>query len=283
MSVFSTTSHSPTSSTLLPINDGGSTDTVVRKSDVPLLLDPLSVSYLPTSFSISFGNGTVATAIGHGLTATSHIQVKAFIFQDSDLIRSCVSHSAFTEQNCHILTTNTGCAIIHIPTGNIVNFTPKLSTDRLWPFSVNSNGYSHTVVHNQLDAKRILHAWETFCCSPTSSFLKALRKAYFIYPGITAKMFYDNMPSRPASALGHLDRQRMYYKSRKPKIHFENLPTEDPDTNFSSDITAETSLCFYSVLNPRADESPGIYADRTGRFPFITATFIGSFVVFEWL
>ena len=283
MSVFNTTSHSPTSPTLLPINDGGSTDTVVRKSDVSLLLDPASVSYSPDSFSISFGNGTVATAIGQGLTATSYIQVKAYIFQDSDLIRSCISHSAFTEQNCNILSTNTGCTITHIPTGNIVNFTSKLPTDRLWPFSVNSNGYSHTVVHNQLDAERTLHAWETFCCTPTSSFLKALRKSFFIYPGISAKMFYDNMPSRPTSSSGHLDRQRMHYKSRKPKIHFDNLPPDDPDPTFSSsETTTDIPTYFYSVLDPRADEIPGIYADGTGRFPFITASGYKLILVWEF-
>ena len=279
-SVIHTIVSSPTSTIQVPINDGGSTNTFIRKSDVPLLLDPTTVIYDSTIFHVAFGNGTTASAIGQGKTNTPFVQAKAYIFKDEDLLRSCISHADFTEQGCDITETADGCTITHIATGNIVNFTPKDQTERLWPFLTAPSGSSFTVVHHQLDAERVLHDWETFCCAPTSAFLKALRKSYFSLPNITAKMVHENMPYRPASALGHLDRTRMHYKSRKkPKISFNDLPPANSDDEIP---ILEDLVCHYTVLDPRADEDPTIYADGTGRFPFITASGYKLMLVWEF-
>ena len=278
-----TTSLSPTSPTLFPINDGGSTNTFIRLADVSLLLDPTSVTKSST-FTVQFGNGDIAAAIGEGLTNTPFVQAKAYIFKDTDLIRSCISHADFTEQGCVILETAEGCTISQVATGNIVNYTPKNHSERLWPFRPMASGASHTVVHHQLNAERVLHAWETFCCAPPSSVLSALRQSYFVLPNITAKMFYENLPSRPASALGHLDRTRMHYNSRvKPKTDFDNLPPVTVENDIpTSDIPPDEPTCFYSVLDPRADEVPGIFADGTGRFPFLTLSGYKLILVWEF-
>jgi len=216
--------------------------------------------------SVIFGNGTTRTAIGSGLTNTNIVQVKAFIFRDEDLLRTLFAHADFTEKDCTITIDKKGCTIIHTPTGGVVNFTPKTADSRLWPFEIDSDHSAHSnfVSRNQIDADRVMEAYEAFGCPPLSSFYRAVKDNYFSWPGLTAKMIYDNVPIKPATAIGHLDRNRKGKGSTKKKNSHQHLLSDITHPVYDSDDSHD---CFFTFIQP---SESGLFADATGRFSFST-------------
>jgi hypothetical protein len=202
-------------------------------------------------------------AIGSGKTNTNIVQVKAFIFDDNDLIRSLISHADFAELDCTITVDKKGCTIIHNPTGGLVNFTPKSEDSRLWPFHIDT-GEANFVTRNQIDADRVMEAYEAFGCLPISSFYNAVNLGYFIWPGLTAKMIYDNVPIKPATSKGHLDRNRKGKSSTKKKKLDSHRRLLDNPMTFDSD---DSHNCFFTFVEP---SDAGLFADATGRFSFTT-------------
>jgi hypothetical protein len=121
-----------------------------------------------------------------------------------------------------------------------------------------------------------MEAYEAFGCLPISSFYNAVNKAFFIWPGLTAKMIYDNIPIKSATPKGHLDRNRKGKNSTKKKqLLSHQLLLKNPIT-FDSDDSAN---CFFTFVEP---SNAGLFADATGRFSFNTLSNIKLILIWTY-
>ena len=229
----------PSSQTYATINtlaDTGTTDFLIRSSDIPPHLVPRG----PT-ISVQLPNKECITSLGSVqiLIPQSDVVITAHIVRPEKLSHNLSSISQLCVQGC-AAKFKAGSVEITDRNGRIILSGVKQVHELLWslpiPVSCTSPAYSaaHThsaatssnlAVHNTHDAEFVQFVHAAFGSPSVSTFHRAVRQGYLkAFPRITARMIRRNPPNSMATAMGHLDRVRQGMASTKPSAPSRPLP-----------------------------------------------------------
>lgn len=285
-STFSTSSAHPARPML---KDTGCTDTMLRHSDSSSLTNLCTGGGLP----VQLPNGSIITSTATGtlqLSSSPHVAITAHVFDDNTLSRSLLSISDVCNAGCTATFTSTTATITHDDTGQIIEQSSKLPTDKLWVYTdhptLASTPTAASAIHHEIHADYVKYASKSFGNPADSTFIQAAARGYLgNYPRLTAHMIRNNLPASIESAKGHLDRTRQGLRStNKPKKKRQRR--RSPGTNDSDGVTitpdssTEEYLRSFFGDDDDIDDNDNVitktlpqssltnYSDLTGKFPY---------------
>ena len=292
-------------STAITLADTGTTDFLLRASDIPSHLTPsgakLSV-LLPNNAHIT-SLGSIAITIPN-----SSVTITAHIFHPDSLSHNLSSIPQLCAHGC-TATFRSESMDIADRTGRVILSGTKRPEDLLWTLQLpipalpntsppcllhSSPTSSNFAVHNAHDAEYVQFVHAAFGSPAVSSFHRAVRQGYLrTFPRITARMIRLNPPNSMATAKGHLDRVRQGMTSTQPTppglpppslpfasdFSSESLDSQDgPDPQHSVDLDSDAEHMFTKLI--RVDEAN--HSDLTGRFPITSRRGFAYILVSVW-
>ena len=274
--------------TINTIADTGTTDFLVRASDVPAHLVPCG----PT-ITVCHSNKTRIKSLGSISIPISHSDVVsiAHVIHPNELSHNLSSLSQLCAQGCSA-TFSSNAVTVTDCAGTVILSGAKHSRDLLWtlplplasllpPSSLHHQSAptsTNFAIHNIHDAEFVQFVHASFGSPSVSTFHRAVRQGFLrSFPRITARMIRLNPPNCIATAMGHLDRVRQGMASTKPAAPLRPRPLLpfDPaqqdllDASDYPDITPviptdeDSDHTFIKLI--RVDEAS--HSDLTGRFP----------------
>ena len=200
-----------------PVIDSGTTDTLIRRSDVPV--------NTPTEpYELAFTVASGDTIVSHErctLRAPAAISTKAHILDDDQLARTLVSVSAYTNQGCTVTLTSTDATITKDEV--IILKTTKHPEDKLWSLDAPALHQVPAIAalgqRNEIESDKVRWLHASLGSPPVPTFITALTQGYLRkHPSkVTSKMVKANPPHSLATAKGHLKRIRSGLRSTKQR------------------------------------------------------------------
>ena len=260
----------------LPWLDSGATNPFYRKSDIP---SPTTISHKP--LSVLLPNNAIISSVSTASTSLGNHSYNVNVFNDNDLHHSLEAVATFTNDMHGSVLFNEQGATIYGADNKIINFTPKVLTDRVWTLDRHAlssaspllphPAHAAAVVRHDLHADFVAYAHASFMSPPNHTFSHALKAGWLdSYPRLTYDMFQQNKPLSVACAKGHLDLNRKNQHSTR-SISPDTTKTalsEDPN---NEDTTDDDLLTFnadnvVSMIVPLKDADIN-YSDLPGRYP----------------
>ena len=252
-----------------PIIDSGATDSILRPSDLPSSLGPVTPS---SQFTVEMPNSASISAIGETEIKSAGQKINAHIFNEKDLQLGLIAVADYTSKGLTVSFTDSYHRIAKAD-GTVISQTPKEPGSRLWPAAeieaCNTSALpasASLAIRNESAAEIVLWASATLGNPPASTLERACRHGYLgNYPNLTSKMVRDNWPNTLATAQGHLQMQRQGVQSTKEKPSKTKTPRE---TSPSAKGTHTPCKVETAVFDRNGNV---IFADAAGRFPLATA------------
>ena len=214
-------------------------------------------------------NGARITSIATGNLATPPLLSPVHIFPDDQLDKSLHSVADWTNQGCTVTFTATGMSVLHDASGRVILQSSKQPAARLWDISFDAihknTAVCSNVVSHETNSQFVKYVYASFGSPPPSTFKAAVAKGYLrTYTGLTTALVNKNLPHTPASAKGHLDRNRAGQRSTQPSMSAQlahQSANDTPDDSISLDMDIYTRV--YNINDTSIN-----YSDLPGKFPF---------------
>ncbi len=195
-------SHPLTPTFTTALADSGSTDFLLRASDLPTTLSASG----PT-ISVELPNKTTIHSLGSVdlLIPHSKVHIRAHIFPDNLLQLNIASMSQLCVQGCSATFTATS-VIVTDPTGAVILSGTKRYSELLWHLPIplvasptpppQAHSFTANAIHHQLDADYVQFVHASLGSPCVSTFYKAAQKGYLrTLPRVTARMIKPNPPN----------------------------------------------------------------------------------------
>ena len=215
---YSSPPNSSTYPTISSLADTGTTDFLIRSSDIPPHLTPTGATItvrLPNNAHItSLGSVTVKIP-------NSAVYITAHIFHPDALSHNLSSISQLCVQGCSA-TFRADSVEVSDRDGRVILSGAKQIEDLLWNLPIpiptclpppppspphSAPTSAHFAIHNAHDAEYVKFVHASFGSPAVSTFHRAVRQGFLrSFPRITARMIRLNPPNSIATAKGHLDR-----------------------------------------------------------------------------
>ena len=296
-----TTPKSPTCTTINTVADTGTTDFLVKSSDIPPYLVPAGPAItvgLPNKAQIT-SLGSIRIPIPH-----SDIIITAHVIHPSKLSHNLSSVSQLCVQGCSATFTSNAVKVMD-KHGTVILSGSKNLHDLLWSLPLpiptpdsahppqSSLPLSNFAIHNTHDAEFVQFVHAAFGSPAVSTFHRAVRQGYLkSFPRITARMIRRNPPNPIATAMGHLDRVRQGMASTKPsapslaipQVPFDVDEQDALDPSDTPDISAiiesDNDFDHPYIKLIRVDEAN--HSDLTGKFPLSSRRGFVYFLISVW-
>ena len=257
--------------------DSGCTDTLFRASDSHILHNIQQGGGLP----VRLPNGARITSIATGELSTPPLLTPVHIFKDEHLDKSLHSVADWTNQGCTVTFTATGLTVLHNASGSIIQRSSKSPAARLWDLSFgqhflepstppHTSGSCSNVVNHETNSQFVQYVYASFGSPPPSTFKTAVAKGYLrTYSGLTTAIVNKNVPHTPASAKGHLDRNRKGQRSTRATVSSQLNPRQSEEV-FDEDVSLDEHIytSVYPIDDPELAAEYINYSDLPGKFPF---------------
>ena len=294
-----------TNSTISTLADTGTTDFLIRLSDIPPHLIPSGAP-----ITVRLPNNSHITSLGFISIPIpqSSVVINAHVFRPDVLSHNLSSISRLCVQGCSATFRADAVEVID-SSGNVILSGSKQIEDLLWhlpipipsqlpPLPASSHlaapTCSNFAMHNSHDAEFVKFVHAAFGSPSVSTFHRAVRQGFLrSFPRITARMIRLNPPNSVATAKGHLDRVRQGLASTKattPALSLPSLPftLESPspgldsidsaDPPLSVDLDEDSEHLFTKLI--RVDEAN--HSDLTGKFPLTSRRGYSYLLISVW-
>jgi hypothetical protein len=230
----------------MPIHDCGATNTIFRNSD-SIFLDNIRPD---VGMIVGLPNGDNITSAAAGTLSNDKFSFPVPIFSNTSLNRSLISTADYCNNGCTATFTATSATITHDASGDILSYSSKGPTDRLWPFDTLSQVPRSTisnVVRHEINADFVAYSSASFFSPPDTSLAHALTSGWLgNFPRLTATMLLANKPNSISTAKGHLQQSRQKnhsstYTASPQRVVNTTILTSLHDNASDDDIATLTS------------------------------------------
>ena len=229
-----------------PIHDCGATNTIFRESDSNLL-DNIRPD---VGMIVGLPNGDNITSAAAGILSNNKFSISVPLFSNTSLNRSLISTADYCNNGCTATFTATSATITHDASGDILSYSSKGPTDRLWPFDSLSQVPRSTVsnvVRHEINADFVAYSSASFFSPPDTSLANALTLGWLgNFPRLTATMLLANKPNSISTAKGHLQQTRQKnhsstYNTSPQRVAKPSISTTLSELDSEDDATAHIS------------------------------------------